>query len=218
LTELVWPTPEEPTRILAIRHGQTAWNADKRIQGQLDLPLNDTGLLQARRLAEALFEEPIAAIYCSDLSRAVQTALPLAERKGLVLRRDSALRERGFGEFQGLTFDEITERWPEQALRWRRRDPEYGPAGGERLVDFHARCVAAAWRLAALHPGQTIALVAHGGVMDCLHRSAVGVSVSAARTWQLDNAAVNRLLWSPQGMTLVGWNDVSHLEDLAPGG
>ena len=209
---------EEPTRILAIRHGQTAWNADKRIQGQLDLPLNATGLLQARRVADALADEPIAAIYCSDLDRAVQTAAPLARHKQLPLRCDPSLRERGFGEFQGLTFDEITQRWPEQALRWRRRDPDYGPEGGERLSDFHDRCVAAAWRLAGAPPGQTIVLVAHGGVMDCLYRSAVGVGVSATRTWQLDNAAVNRLLWSPQGLSLVGWNDLSHLEDLPRGG
>jgi probable phosphoglycerate mutase len=209
---------EEPTRILAIRHGQTAWNLDKRIQGQLDLPLNAAGVEQALRVAEALADEPIAAIYSSDLARAVQTAMPLAQRKHLEIQRDPSLRERGFGDFEGLTFDEIAQRWPDQSVRWRRRDPDYGPAGGERLADFHDRCVAAACRLAALHLGQTIALVAHGGVMDCLHRAAVGVGVAAARTWQLDNAAVNRLLWSPQGLMLVGWNDISHLEGLTPPG
>jgi probable phosphoglycerate mutase len=209
---------QEATRILAIRHGQTAWNADKRIQGQLDLPLDAMGLRQAERLAEALADEPITAVYSSDLSRAVQTAAPLVERKQLPLRPDPALRERSFGEFQGRTFEEVTRSWPDQALRWRHRDPDYGPAGGERLIDFNDRCVAAAWRLAAAHPGQTIVMVAHGGVMDCLYRSAVGMGLSAPRTWQLDNAAVNRLLWSPQGLTLVGWNDRSHLEGLPPVG
>jgi probable phosphoglycerate mutase len=208
---------QEATRILAIRHGQTAWNADKRIQGQLDLPLDATGMRQAERVAEALADEVIAAVYSSDLSRAVQTASPLVERRQLSLRPDPTLRERSFGEFQGRTFEEVTRSWPDQALRWRHRDPDYGPAGGERLIDFNDRCVAAAWRLAAAHPGQTIVMVAHGGVMDCLYRSAVGVGLSAPRTWQLDNAAVNRLLWSPQGLTLVGWNDRSHLEGLPPG-
>jgi probable phosphoglycerate mutase len=209
---------QQATRILAIRHGQTAWNADKRIQGQLDLPLDATGLLQAERVAEALAEEPIAAIYSSDLGRAMQTAAPLASRKQALVQIDPALRERSFGEFQGRTFEEVAHTWPDQALRWRRRDPDYGPAGGERLSDFNHRCVAVAWRLAAAHPGQTIVMVAHGGVMDCLYRSAVGVGLSAPRTWQLDNAAVNRLLWSPQGLTLEGWNDLSHLADLAPSG
>jgi probable phosphoglycerate mutase len=203
---------QEATRILAIRHGQTAWNAERRVQGQLDLPLDDTGLQQAQRLKLALAEESIAAIYSSDLGRAVQTAQPLAQSKNLPVRLDPALRERGFGLFQGMTFEEVDGRWPDQAIRWRRRDPDFGPAGGERLIDFHARCVAAVWRLAEAHAGQTIVVVAHGGVMDSLYRAAVAVDVAAARTWKLDNAAVNRLLWSPQGLSMVGWNDRSHLE------
>ena len=116
----------EATRILAIRHGQTAWNADSRIQGHTDIALDDTGLWQAERLAQALGDEDLDVLYSSDLSRARQTAAPLAGRKGLALRLDSGLRERGFGEFEGLSFVQIEQRWPKQAAAWRHRDPDFG--------------------------------------------------------------------------------------------
>ena len=203
---------EAVTRLFVIRHGETAWNVDTRIQGQLDIPLNDTGRWQAARLAQALAGEGIAAIYSSDLQRAAETAAALASATGLALVTDTGLRERAFGHFEGATFREIEERWPDDALRWRRREPDFGPGGGEALNAFYARSVGTATRLAALHPGQTIALVAHGGVLDCLYRAALRIELGAPRTWQLGNASINRLLHSPEGLALVGWNDRSHLE------
>ncbi len=202
---------DRSTRVLAIRHGETAWNAGGRIQGQLDIGLNETGRWQAQRLAEALAGEELAAIYSSDLSRALETAAPLAKRSGLVVHRERALRERDFGSFQGLTFKEIDARWPEQSERWRMRDPAFAPPGGESLIDFYERSASAAQRLAATHPGQTIALIAHGGVLDCLHRAATRQSLQAPRTWLVSNASINRLLYSEQGFALVGWADSNHL-------
>lgn len=204
---------QQVTRVLAIRHGETAWNVDTRIQGQLDIPLNDTGRWQAHRLALAVAEEGISAVYSSDLLRAFETAQSVARGCGQPIDTDIGLRERGFGVFEGLTFREIEERWPEQSARWRKRDPEFGPEGGEVLRDFHARCLATVTRLAAAHPGETIALVAHGGVMDSLYRAAARVALDAPRSWQLGNASINRLLYTPQGFTLVGWSDTYHLED-----
>jgi probable phosphoglycerate mutase len=201
------------TRVLAIRHGETAWNVDTRIQGQLDIPLNDTGRWQAHRLALAVADEGIDAVYSSDLLRAWQTARSVAAGSGREVIADTGLRERGFGIFEGLTFAEIARRWPEQSERWRRRDPAFGAEGGEVLTDFYARSMAAATRLASAHPGQTIALVAHGGVMDCLYRAASRVALDAPRSWQLGNASINRLLYTPQGFTLIGWSDTYHLED-----
>ena len=203
---------EQVTRILAIRHGETAWNVDSRIQGQLDIPLNELGRRQAARLAHAVAGEGLQAVYTSDLQRAYETARAVGRGAGLPLRTDPGLRERGFGEFEGHTFKEIEARWPEQSLRWRRRDPEYGPAGGESLRQFYERCVATATRIAAAHPGEAIALVAHGGVMDCLYRAATRVDLQAPRSWQLGNASINRLLYTPEGFTLVGWSDTSHLD------
>ena len=146
----------QPTRILAIRHGETAWNVDTRIQGHLDIPLNDTGQRQARRLAAALADEPLQAIYSSDLSRAHQTATALAQAVGLGVQPVAGLRERSFGHFEGRTFREIEAQWPDQAQRWRQRDPEFCPAGGESLTSFYARVIDQAQALAAAHPGETI--------------------------------------------------------------
>ena len=122
-------------------------------------------------------------------------------------------RERGFGDFEGKTFAEIEVLLPDQSLRWRKRDPEFSPAGGESLVALRARVMEAAQRLAALHPGEQIALVGHGGVMDVLYRAATRLDIQAPRTWALGNAAINRLLWTPEGFTLVGWADTQHLDD-----
>jgi probable phosphoglycerate mutase len=204
---------QQPTRVLAIRHGETAWNVDGRIQGQLDVPLNETGRWQVHRLALAVAEEDIAAVYSSDLLRALETAQAVARGSGDPVVTDTGLRERGFGTFEGMSYAEINERWPDMGERWRRRDPTFGAPGGETLNDFYARSIAAASRLAALHPGQTIALVSHGGVMDCLYRAATRVALDAPRSWQLGNAAINRLLYTPQRFTLVGWSDTYHLDD-----
>lgn len=204
------------TRLVAVRHGETAWNVDTRIQGQLDIPLNDTGLWQAQRAGRALAEEPIAAVYASDLSRARQTAQEIARPLGLEVIADTGLRERGFGSFEGRTFAAIDAETPEDARRWRTRDPEFAPLGGESLLVFRDRVTRTVARLAAMHPGELVVMVAHGGVMDVLYRAATRQDLQAPRTWHLGNAAINRLLWTPEGLTLVGWGDVGHLEDAAP--
>lgn len=205
----------EPTRIIAIRHGETTWNVDTRIQGQLNIPLNDTGRRQAARMALALSDEPITAVYASDLARAWETAHYLGRALSVEVTREEGLRERGFGEFEGKTYAEIEAQMPELSLRWRKRDPEFAPPGGESLLALRHRVVAAAQRLAARHPGELIALVGHGGVMDVLYRAATQLDIQAPRTWALGNAAINRLLWSPEGFTLVGWADTQHLDDEA---
>lgn len=205
----------ESTRIIAVRHGETAWNVGQRIQGHLDIELNETGRLQALRLARALEgRETIDAIYCSDLSRARQTAQAVADALGLPLTPTPALRERSFGEYEGLTFPQVRESWPDQAERWRRRDPDWAPpGGGESLRELKERLTQTVNELAVRHVGQHIALFTHGGVLDMLYRIAAGMGLQDARTWQLGNTAVNRLLWTPEGLSLVGWGDETHLED-----
>jgi probable phosphoglycerate mutase len=200
------------TRVIAIRHGQTAWNAQTRIQGQTDVELNATGAWQATRLPAALADDGIQAIYSSDLQRTLDTARALAAACGLPVVADAGLRERGFGEFEGHTYAEIEARWPALSERWRRREADFGPAGGETLAGFYARSVAAATRLVAAHPGQTVALVTHGGVLDCLYRAAARIGLQSPRSWQIANAGINRLLYSDEGFVLVGWNDVGHLD------
>ena len=203
------------TRIIAVRHGETAWNVDTRIQGHLDIPLNNTGLWQADQVAQALVGEPIAAIYTSDLQRAHATAQAVARTTGAPLTAEPGLRERSFGHFEGRTFAEIESTLPEQARRWRQRDPHYAPEGGESLVALRERIARTVCALAARHPGEQVVLVAHGGVLDVLYRLATRQDIQAPRTWQLSNAAINRLLWTPDGLSLVGWADTQHLDNAA---
>ncbi|MBU3649926.1 MAG: histidine phosphatase family protein [Limnohabitans sp.] len=206
------------TRIVALRHGETAWNVDTRIQGQLDIGLNAQGRWQAERAAQALADDPLDAIYSSDLERAWVTAATLAQGQARTppLRPHLGLRERHFGSLQGLTWQEIETLHPEHASRWRGRDPEWSPPGGESLLQLRERVARTVAELAAAHVGQHIALVAHGGVLDVLYRLATGQETQAPRTWHLGNAAINRLLWTPEGLRLVGWGDVGHLEAEGP--
>ncbi len=200
------------TRVVAIRHGETVWNAEMRMQGQLDTALSERGRWQARRMAEALAGDGIEAIFASDLARAFDTAQALADVTGLSIATDTGLRERSFGVFQGFTYAEIDARWPAEAARWRRHDPDFGPDDGETLHGFSARAVAACTRIAASQAGRAIAIVTHGGVLDCLYRAASGIALDAPRSLELGNAAINRLLYTPRGFTLVGWSDTAHLD------
>lgn len=208
---------DSSTQVLLVRHGETEWNRVKRIQGHTDIELSELGHTQAHLLGEALGGQAIDAVYSSDLLRTQQTARPVLDRAlqaGSQIRLDPRLRERNFGCFEGLTWEQIAERWPAQSERWRRRDAEFGPAGGETLADFYQRSVAALTHIASSHPGETIVVVSHGGVLDCLYRAATHISLQAPRSWVLANAAINRLLFTSAGFGLVGWNDDNHLTPL----
>jgi len=202
----------QATRLTVLRHGETAWNQDTRIQGHTDIDLNDTGRWQAAQLARALADEPLAAVYSSDLRRAFDTAEAVARAQGLRATPNTGLRERCFGMLEGLTWAEIEERHPVEAVAWRTRVPEWAPAGGESLVVLRDRVMTVLNDLAARHVGEHIALVAHGGVLDAIYRAATGLELQAPRSWLLKNAAINRLLWTPGSLTLVGWGDVAHLD------
>jgi len=205
----------QATRILAVRHGETAWNADTRIQGHIDIPLNVKGQWQAAQLAKALAaQDKLHAVYSSDLKRAHQTATAVAALQGLEVVSHPGLRERGFGAFEGKTFAEIEIALPEDSLLWRKRDPHWTPPhGGESLFVMEQRVRQTLNELASQHTGQHIALFAHGGVMDLLYRIATQQDLQAPRTWALTNTAINRLLWTPQSVSLVGWSDTSHLDE-----
>ncbi|MGY8905420.1 MAG: histidine phosphatase family protein [Burkholderiales bacterium] len=208
------------TRIIAVRHGETAWNVGNRVQGHLDIPLNSIGREQVTRLGQALASEAVEAIYASDLWRAWDTAHAIASAAGSTsakrVKIEEGLRERRLGAFEGKTFTEIEALWPDASRRWRQREPDFAPnEGGESLLAFRERVLEALNRLAAEHVGSQIILVAHGGVMDVLYRHATGQDLQAKRTWALGNAAINRLLWSEQSLALVGWADTQHLDNMA---
>lgn len=202
---------QEVTRIIAVRHGETDWNVATRLQGHMDIPLNTRGHWQAQQLAQALADEPITAIYTSDLQRAHVTGLAVSATTGAPVVQHRGLRERGFGIFEGQTFAEVEANHPEMARLWRTRVPDFAPPGGESLQAVRQRVTQVTQTLAQQHMGGLVLWVSHGGVLDALYRLATQQPIQAPRTWQLTNTAINRLLWTPQGITLIGWADTSHL-------
>ena len=202
--------------LFVIRHGETDWNADGRLQGQTDIPLNGKGLAQAALMAQGLRDTSLSAIYSSDLLRASQTAEQLTQVMGVELQLHSGLRERHFGHFQGMTLAQVEEQYPLEAKCWRQRQPDFIPGGesgaGESLREFAERVLNALNVIAASHLSEEVAIVTHGGVMDVIYRAATRTPLQAPRTWALGNTSVSHLLWSPEGMKIMTWSDMSHLE------
>ena len=207
--------PPASTRLLVIRHGETAWNRERRWQGHLDIDLNARGMAQAASLGPALAHEPLEAIYASDLQRARKTAEGFSHGRGLSVRLDPALRERSFGVFEGMLHAEVEAADPAGYARWRAHDADYGPPGGETLADFQRRVLAAVQTIARRHVGYTVAVVTHGGVLDCLYRAASGAPMHGSRSAALLNAAINRLNYVNERLHLVSWAETGHLDGLA---
>jgi probable phosphoglycerate mutase len=201
---------EHSTELVFVRHGETAWNTEGRMQGHLDIPLNELGLRQADALGRRLALENFSAIYSSDLSRALQTIAAL-ECGGRVARREPRLRERHYGPLQGLTGAEAAERHGELWDRYRKRDPDVVLAGGETLRGFYARIAAFIEELCASHSGQRVLLSTHGGVLDAAYRYATGMPVHAKRTFPIHNASINVLRHHRGQWQVMSWGDVAHL-------
>jgi 2,3-bisphosphoglycerate-dependent phosphoglycerate mutase len=203
------------TKILLIRHGETAWNAVRRLQGHIDIALNDEGMRQAQALARAVAEEPLAAIVSSDLQRAVQTAHAVSACHSLPVLQDPQLRERAYGVFEGMLYADIERSYPLQFTAWQSRDADAVMPHGERMAEsfrqFYQRCIAAIGEWGARYPGQSIAIVAHGGVLECAYRAAKGMSLDSPRDFQVRNASINRFTLSGGRLVLDSWGEVSHL-------
>jgi 2,3-bisphosphoglycerate-dependent phosphoglycerate mutase len=205
------------TQVLLIRHGETEWNRIKRIQGHIDIPLATSGVEQAQRLAERFAREAQAgarldAIYSSDLLRAQQTARPFADVLGLPLQLREGLRERNYGAFQGHDSDEIALRFPDEYAQWQTRNPGFSPPEGESQRVFYHRVLHAIEPIVAANPNGRIALVAHGGVLDCVYRFANGLPLDAPRTYALLNTSINAVDFDGGHATVVSWADVEHLD------
>lgn len=201
------------SRLCIVRHGETPWNAERRLQGHTDIPLNAAGLAQAEATARVLAAHRFAALYTSDLTRAVQTASFSARRLGLTPIAMTELRERHFGQLQGLTYDEARLRHPEAYRRWQSRDPEFAfDSGGESLNAFAARVERAVNRLAQLHLGEQILLVAHGGVLDTINRMVRQLPLTVARDFEIPNAALNWIEFDEGRWRIVAWAMLDHLD------
>lgn len=202
------------TELILIRHGETAWNRERRMQGQTDTPLSDIGRAQALAVGQRLARHAFAALYSSDLSRAYDTALPIARASGHEIQREPALRERTFGIFEGLTYDEMAVRYPEAHARFAQRDPDYAVPGGESPRQFYQRSLTCLNQIARAHDGECVVVVTHGLILDTLHRAARHMPLEEKREAPLLNASLNTFRLDSGAWVEVAWGDVAHLADV----
>ena len=202
------------TRICLVRHGETDWNVEVRLQGHEDIPLNTQGIAQAKATAAALQGKRFAAMYSSDLGRAVETARFISESLHLQPRYDERLRERHFGGLQGLTREDAEAKYPGLNSRIRAREVDLQPPGsGETLLVFSARVTEALEDIAEAHPGEDVLVVSHGGCLDIMYRRATGKPLAAARDFPLSNAALNWISHTQGVWRMLHWDDRTHLEE-----
>jgi probable phosphoglycerate mutase len=199
------------TRICFIRHGETDWNVAKRIQGQLDIPLNETGRSQALAMAFNAAHYDFHAIYSSDLCRAFDTAKRVAERCGLEVHSLPQLRERHFGIFQGLTAEEGLQQHPAVHACYIERDVNCDFDSGESMLDFAERVKEAVKQLIRQHPNQTIAVVSHAGVLEIVYRQVTNKPLHTPRDFVIPNCALNWFKFDENGWHLEVWDDHHHL-------
>ena len=205
------------TDFLFIRHGETDWNRQQRFQGQIDVPLNDTGHAQAQRLSARLADEPAQVLLASDLLRTRQTGEPLARRWGLEAALRPAFREQSFGVLEGLDVPTIKARHPELWARWLEHRADFAlPGGGESIRQFHARVIGAVREAAEAWADRVVTVVTHGGVLDMLWRTANGLPLDGLRACEIPNTGINRLRWRAGTLEIVQWADAAHLEGLPP--
>jgi probable phosphoglycerate mutase len=172
-----------------VRHGRSVWNAAGRIQGQIDIELDEVGLQQAQRIADRLAREPIAAIYSSPLLRAKVTADAVADRFNLPVMPDARLMEYDFGAISGMTWNEVTATHPELANRWL-EDPWAVPvAGSEGRVNFAARVMSAMQDICARHAAEHVAIVAHGGTFGVYLTTRLGLDLNRRHPFHFGNTS-----------------------------
>lgn len=205
-----------PTEILIIRHGQTEWNAAKRLQGHSDIPLNEKGVLQALALAQTLCTEKLVAVFSSDLQRAWKTAEEIAKWHNIPVQIDPAFRERSYGAFEGLSRDEIKSRYPQSHAAWYAADPDHVFPPGERPAEsirtFHNRAIDAIYRIAAPYTGKKIVLIAHFGIIESAYRVALDLPLEVRNRVPVLNTSINRFLIHENRIELLEWGDDGHLE------
>ncbi|MEY4524454.1 MAG: hypothetical protein RIR27_1530 [Pseudomonadota bacterium] len=206
------------TKLCLIRHGETSWNTERRLQGHTDIPLNTKGVLQARQMAQALKNTKLFfdVLYTSDLKRAADTANAIVELFGVEARVDSALRERHFGALQGLTIQEAPLLQPVIWQAHITRDLEHDLEGGESIAQFALRVQTALDKIQEQHSGKTILLVSHGGTLDMMYRIASKQALTTERVASVPNASLNWITHRQgDGWSIEKWADTRHLEDPA---
>jgi probable phosphoglycerate mutase len=204
--------PGKVTRIVVVRHGQTHWNVAARIQGHGDSGLTDEGIAQAKAIAARLEDEPCDVLISSDLGRAHDTAKQIAARNGKQIILDARFRERGFGEGEGMTYQELDRAWPGAFLRTGEIDPDLCVPGGESRRQFHERVSSAFEDVVVKHAGRDVIVVAHGGVLSSLYRHVNHVAFESMQPIQIANASYNRLRHDGARWNIEVWSDTAHLD------
>lgn len=199
------------TKVFLIRHGETTWNKELKYQGHTDVPLSDEGIRQANLVAARLAGEKLSAVYASDLCRAFITAETIAARHNLPVTALSELREVQFGDWEGLTYEGINARWPEEYVQLFHRTDEVRIPGGETFREVKERAAGAVARLVDQHPDEAIAIVSHGGTIRTIICAALDIHLNHVWDLRQDNTAVNVLEYYHQRTILTLLNDVHHL-------
>lgn len=200
------------TRLCLVRHGETEWNAARRIQGQIDIGLNVTGLRQAAGAGRWLSQAGIVALYSSDLKRAWTTALVIGDALGLVPVLVPEMRERRYGVFEGLTYDEAKAKHPDGYAAFEGRNANYNFENGESLSEMFARVTGKLQEIAAAHVGQNVVIVLHGGVLDIINRFVRGNSLETPRDFLIPNAGLNWIATVDGHWRIETWGETAHLE------
>jgi len=205
------------TRICFIRHGETNWNAERRMQGHIDIPLNANGISQAERLANALIrvKHSFDVIYSSDLERALHTANAVARALSLDVQITPRLRERNVGKLQGLLLAEAPVLLPEIWQRHIARELDHDLGGGESIRTFHQRMQDILELFLNEHRGQSVLAVSHGGSLDMIYRIVTQQALDAERVAVVPNTSLNWITHDGSTWSVECWADTSHLSESA---
>jgi probable phosphoglycerate mutase len=205
------------TRICFVRHGETNWNAERRMQGHIDIPLNANGISQAERLANALIrvKHSFDVIYSSDLERALHTANAVARALSLDVQITPRLRERNVGKLQGLLLSEAPVLLPEIWQRHIARELDHDLGGGESIRTFHQRMQDILELFLNEHRGQSVLAVSHGGSLDMIYRIVTQQALDAERVAVVPNTSLNWITHDGSTWSVECWADTSHLSESA---
>jgi 2,3-bisphosphoglycerate-dependent phosphoglycerate mutase len=205
------------TRFCLVRHGETDWNVERRLQGHTDIGLNDHGKRQAEQMAQALkaINLNFDVLYTSDLLRAAKTAKEIELLFGVIAISDDSLRERHLGALQGLTTSDAPHVEPELWEIHLRRDLNHGLRGGESIKQFAERIQGALERIRLRHLSKTILLVSHGGALDMMYRIASNQALDAEKAVNVPNASLNWISHNGSSWKVDRWADTAHLQSLA---
>ncbi|MCT4618730.1 MAG: histidine phosphatase family protein [Marinisporobacter sp.] len=202
------------TKLYLVRHGQTKWNIESRAQGSKNVELTDEGRNQAILLAERMKNYKIDAIYSSDLDRAYETAKILGKTLNVEVKKIDRLREMSFGEWEGLTNEEIQKNYQEHYTVWRNDPHEANIPGGEKLLDVQKRGLDVIYRIVKENENKNIIVVSHGVTIKSIILGVMDIDLSYFYKIRQDNTSMNLIEYKSYGPVLVTLNNTSHLENM----